>query len=113
MHWFTTAGNGGIRDAGNRPGDDAMCGNAVMYDAGKIITFGGSVGYQDRPGTTRSVLITLTGTTVTTKTVGPLTNPRVHSTGVVLPDGKVLALGGQAEGRLFQDVGAAFEVGAP
>ncbi|KAJ5223936.1 hypothetical protein N7468_008478 [Penicillium chermesinum] len=45
MNWYHTQGNGNVSPAGTRANaDDAMSGNAVMYDAvaGKIITFGGS-----------------------------------------------------------------------
>lgn len=48
MNWYDTNGAGGQAAAGNRTGDgDAMCGNAVMYDAtaGKILVVGGSINY--------------------------------------------------------------------
>jgi galactose oxidase len=83
-----------------------------MYDAGKIITFGGATAYADADATTRSVLITLVGTTVTTKTVGSMGRARSFGTGVALPDGKVLAIGGQARPVPFSDATAAFETGA-
>ena len=44
MNWYTTTGSGTTKPAGQRGTDaDAMCGNAVMYDAanGKILTAGG------------------------------------------------------------------------
>lgn len=48
MNWYSTNGTGNQTAAGDRVGDgDAMCGNAVMYDAtaGKILVTGGSVDY--------------------------------------------------------------------
>jgi galactose oxidase len=111
MNWFTTAGQGGARDAGDRPGADAMCGNAVMYDAGKIITFGGAPAYSESAAVANSVLITLTGTTVATKTVGALKRARGFAHGIVLPDGKVLAVGGQARPNPFSDDDPALEAG--
>ena len=48
MNWYDTNGEGSQVGAGNRTGDDdAMCGNAVMYDAiaGKILVTGGAVDY--------------------------------------------------------------------
>jgi hypothetical protein len=89
-----------------------MCGNSVMYNTGKIITFGGAPDYQASTATTNSVLLTLTGTTVAIKTVGPLNRARSFATGVALPDGKVLAIGGQANPQPFDDNTAAFETGA-
>lgn len=44
MNWYGTSGSGSVASAGLRGNAaDAMCGNAVMYDAvaGKIVTFGG------------------------------------------------------------------------
>ena len=48
MNWYDTNGAGNQTAAGNRTGDgDAMCGNAVMYDAtaGNILVVGGSINY--------------------------------------------------------------------
>lgn len=48
MNWYGTNGTGSHGAAGPRVGDgDAMCGNAVMYDAtaGKILVIGGSIDY--------------------------------------------------------------------
>ena len=48
MNWYDTTGTGSHEPAGNRTGDvDAMCGNAVMYDAtaGKLLVVGGSINY--------------------------------------------------------------------
>lgn len=116
MNWFTTAGAGGARDAGTRPGDHAMCGAAVMYDAGKIITFGGATAYNvaknGAVATATSVLITLTGTQVATKVVGDLNKARSYVNGVVLPDGKVLAIGGEFKPIPFNDQTPVYETGA-
>jgi galactose oxidase len=112
MNWFTTADKGGARDAGRRPGSDAMNGNAVMYDAGKILTFGGSQAYEGIGATSNTILISLTGTNVTTKPVGAMKRARAFASGVVLPDGKVLVVGGQAMPMIFTDTTAAMECGA-
>ena len=43
MHWVTTNGNGSVQNSVFRGNDeDAMNGNAVMYDIGKILTLGGA-----------------------------------------------------------------------
>ncbi len=52
MNWYDTNGTGNHVAAGNRTGDsDAMCGNAVMYDAtaGQILVVGGSSNYVFTP----------------------------------------------------------------
>ena len=46
MHWIDVEGNGSVTVAGERSDDaDAMNGNALMYDIGKILTLGGSPTY--------------------------------------------------------------------
>ena len=60
MHWITTTGQGEVTDAGRRSDEEHMAGNAVMFDAGKILVcaggpqFGGS-----RPATDAAQLITI------------------------------------------------------
>ena len=52
MNWYGTNGSGSQVAAGARADDsDAMCGNAVMYDAtaGKILVIGGSIDYVRLP----------------------------------------------------------------
>ena len=51
MNWITTTGNGSITSAGLRSDSpDAMNGDAVMYDVGKILTVGGATAYENNPG---------------------------------------------------------------
>jgi galactose oxidase len=117
MNWITTSGAGTITGAGNRADSgDAMNGNAVMYDVGKILTFGGAPVYQDAgtvknsQATRRAYTLDITagrGQPVVTTRVGDMAYARVFGNGVVLPDGTVLALGGQQHPEPFTDTGAA------
>jgi galactose oxidase len=96
MNWYSTAGTGGVTPAGLRGDDtDAMNGNAVMYDAGKILTVGGAPSYEQNNATTNAYVLTITGNTVTTRKVAPMANARAFHNSVVLPDGKVVVFGGQ------------------
>ncbi len=96
MNWYSTAGTGGVTPAGNRADDvDAMNGNAVMYDAGKILTVGGSTSYENVNATASAYALSISGTTVTARRVGSMANPRAFHNSVVLPDGKVVVFGGQ------------------
>ncbi|KAJ5168687.1 uncharacterized protein N7482_004281 [Penicillium canariense] len=110
MNWYGTADSGSTTPAGSRTGDeDAMCGNAVMYDTGKILTFGGSPWYETRNATTNAAIITIDK---------PDQNPSVQQAGngmfyqrtfhssVVLPDGSVFVHGGQDVGLPFNESGA-------
>ena len=104
MHWIDTAGAGSWTSAGLR-GDDghAMNGNAVMYDAGKILTLGGSPNYESSTATSNAYRIDITGASpVVTKLAG-LANARAFANSVVLPDGKVLVVGGQSFAEPFSD----------
>jgi galactose oxidase len=97
MHWFDTTGRGSYKSAGTRPGVDGMNGNAVMYDAvkGKILTVGGGVAYDSRPAHADAAIVTLTGMTVTSKKIGAMQYKRAFAMAPVLPDGKVVVIGGQ------------------
>jgi len=116
MHWITTAGAGSITTAGDR-GDspDAMNGNAVMFDVGKILAVGGATAYQDFPpvtnvqATSRAYVIDITGgpaEPVAVSRVSDMAYARSFCNSVVLPDGTVLVLGGQQHPQAFTDTGA-------
>jgi galactose oxidase len=98
MNWYSTTGAGGVTPAGTRGDDhDAMNGNAVMYDAGKILTIGGAPSYENTNATTNAYVLTLNGVgnTVSTRKVASMANARAFHNSVVLPDGKVAVFGGQ------------------
>jgi galactose oxidase len=96
MNWYTTSGTGGVSAAGTRSDDgDAMNGNAVMYDAGKILTIGGAPSYEQSNATANAYVLTINGSTVSTRKVAPMANTRAFPNSVVLPDGKVAVFGGQ------------------
>ncbi|KAI1322258.1 hypothetical protein F5Y16DRAFT_49826 [Xylariaceae sp. FL0255] len=109
MNWYNvTSTNGSYTPAGNRGTDsDAMCGTATMFDAvaGLILTTGGSPDYQDAYSTTNANLITLgnAGATPKVQALPSMTNQRIFHNAVVLPDGTVLVMGGQAYGDPFSD----------
>jgi galactose oxidase len=108
-NWITTTGNGSITGAGNR-GDsaDAMNGNAVMYDIGKIFTVGGATAYQDAEATNRAYTIDISGgpsKPVAFARTSDMAYARAFNNSVVLPDGKVLVVGGQQYAEPFTDTG--------
>ncbi|PPK68436.1 discoidin domain-containing protein [Actinokineospora auranticolor] len=104
MHWVSTTGNGAVTDAGLR-GDspDAMNGNAVMYDVGKILTVGGATAYQDADATTRAYTVDIATTPPTVRRVGDMARGRAFANSVVLPDGSVVVIGGQERPVPFSD----------
>ncbi|KAJ5094744.1 hypothetical protein N7456_010605 [Penicillium angulare] len=106
MNWYGSSGTGTQQGAGQRTGDqDAMCGNAVMYDNGKILTFGGSPWYEDKNATTNANIISLDkpdqDATVLSNAGGGMHYARTFHSSVVLPDGSVFVNGGQSYGVPF------------
>jgi len=119
MNWISTTGTGSIVGAGNRgTSPHSMNGNAVMYDIGKILTVGGATAYQDvSPSAVNvqahrraDVVDISAGPTlpVVTTRVSDMAYQRVFANSVVLPDGKVLMVGGQQHPQPFTDTGAVF-----
>jgi galactose oxidase len=110
-NWITTTGTGSITSAGDRADSaDAMNGNAVMYGIGNILTVGGATAYQGAQATSRAYTIDISGgpnKPVAFARTSDMTYTRAFSTSVVLPDGKVLVVGGQQYAQPFTDTGAA------
>ncbi|MER7761849.1 discoidin domain-containing protein [Streptomyces sp. NPDC097619] len=104
MNWITTTGNGSITPVGPRAdSQDAMTGNAVAYDIGKLLTLGGSPAYENSPATRRAYTVAVEGTAVRAARTGDMRHPRAFGNSVVLPDGKVAVFGGQAYPVPFSD----------
>ena len=116
LNWFTASGDGTTTPAGRRSDAPVMMhGNAVMYDAGKILTVGGGPNYQEdlddtaRPATPRAYTLDIGGgpdQPVDVRRVGDMAEPRAFANSVVLPDGSVVVTGGQHRARLFTDTAA-------
>ncbi|KIV81247.1 hypothetical protein PV11_08673 [Exophiala sideris] len=107
MNWFFVNGSGSYAPAGLRSdAEDSMCGNAVMYDIGQILTVGGSSSYDNSSGHYASQIITLgsdANSPVRVVRASEMVYPRVQANSVVLPSGEVFVTGGQAFSNLFTD----------
>ncbi|CAG7561253.1 unnamed protein product [Fusarium equiseti] len=120
MNWYYTDGQeGNVKSARQRISDrgvapDAMCDNAVMFDAvkGKILTNGGTPDYQDSDATADSHIITIGSpgikATVSYASEG-LFHARVFHSSVVLPNGNVFITGGQQYAIPFADTTSVLE----
>ncbi|KAI1425433.1 hypothetical protein F5Y12DRAFT_714282 [Xylaria sp. FL1777] len=113
MNWYNVSGSGSYTAAGTRAADgDAMCGNAVMFDAvsGSILSAGGSPSYQDSNATPNAHLIKLgsVGGAATVTKLPSMAYARAFANGVALPDGTVLVVGGQSYPVPFTDTTPAF-----
>ncbi|MFE7512564.1 discoidin domain-containing protein [Streptomyces sp. NPDC057540] len=104
MNWITTTGDGSITSAGNRAdSQDAMTGNAVPYDIGRVLTLGGSPAYDNTPATRRAYTVSVDGDQARAARTGDMAYPRAFGNSVVLPDGKVAVFGGQSYPVPFSD----------
>ena len=109
MNWFDVdaAGAGAVTPAGYRGDDkDAMNGDAVMYDIGKILTTGGSPAYGNSTASGRAYTIDINGGGATVTGTGPMAYRRAFHNSVVLPDGKVVVTGGQSYAVPYSDAGS-------
>ncbi|WP_308401598.1 discoidin domain-containing protein [Streptomyces roseoverticillatus] len=105
MNWIDTTGNGTITPAGTRADSpDAMNGNAVSYDIGKLLTLGGATAYENVNAGRRAYTVDLgDGARPVSKRTGDMGYARSFSNSVVLPDGKVAVFGGQSYPVPFSD----------
>ncbi|MFF3402358.1 discoidin domain-containing protein [Streptomyces sp. NPDC002659] len=109
LNWISTAGDGSITAAGTRADSpDAMNGNAVAYDIGKLLTLGGATAYENVKATRRAYTVDLNGggKPVSART-GDLAHARAFANSVVMPDGKVAVFGGQSYPVPFSDATSA------
>jgi galactose oxidase len=107
MNWISVDGTGSITSAGTRAdATDEMNGDAVMYDVGKILAVGGATAYSNVDATSAAYVIDINGSSPVVTKVGSMANARSFATGVVLPDGEVLVVGGQSHAVPFTDTTA-------
>ena len=106
MNWYTITGKGGWKEAGTRTpsdgitDDDAMCGEAVMYDAvgGHIVTFGGATWYEKGGRASNNAFVLTLGepnATVEVERVERMSHNRTYASAIVVPNGDVFVSGGQ------------------
>ncbi len=87
---------------GKREADDPhrLYNTTVMYDVGKMLIAGGG-----KPALNSALTIDLNGTTPVISATEPMTYARSMQDSVVLPNGKVLVIGGNSSGVQFSDEG--------
>ena len=106
MSWISLDGNGSVLGSKLRGDDpDAMSGNAVMYDIGKILTVGGSRNYDGVISSSNVLDIDINageGNEVV-RQLDNMSYPRVFHNSVVLPSGEVVVVGGQKFAQPFSD----------
>ncbi len=112
MHWID------VRDVDSptvvnlgRRGDDtyAMNGTTVMFDVGKLLKVGGSRSYAGgTPASDKTYVIDINNETPVVTPAPGFKNARTMNNSVVLPNGKVLVVGGLDSAGIFSDAGARY-----
>lgn len=106
MHWIDPTGTGAVEPAGRRGDDEfSVSGTTVMYDASRVLKTGGGPGYDSVQANANTYVIDLAGG-ATVRKVAPMAYRRAFHNSVVLPDGRVVILGGQTYAVGFSDANA-------
>ncbi|MEM1293739.1 MAG: LamG-like jellyroll fold domain-containing protein [Verrucomicrobiota bacterium] len=108
MHWVDAEGNGSLTSTslnvpGSKDGEEA---GFVMYDIGKVLAPGGYISSSNRNATDAAYVVNFNVNPVEVRTLpGGMQQARQFANCVVLPNGEVLILGGNSQGRKFTDIG--------
>lgn len=106
MHWVDTTGNGQFISTsttlpdGYYPKDGAM----VMFGPGKILQSAGRT--YGASASNLAFVVDINGSTPTMTPTGSLKYARTFATGVILPTGEVMAIGGNTSQVKFSDEGS-------
>ena len=111
MHWIDLDQEGSLVEAApTNNGWYPKHGTTVMYDEGKLITAGGAIAGNNQASTNKTMLIDLNGTAPQVRQIAPMNFARKFLNGVMLPNGELLAVGGNTSGRKFNDSGTVYPV---
>ena len=112
MHWIDPAPGAVYPIPGTAAiprGNDtySMEGTTVMYDKGKILKVGGSTSYSKlTPASRKCFSMDINQYNVQVTNVGDMDYPRIMHNSVMLPDGRVIVVGGIDHAEPFSDTGA-------
>ncbi len=118
MNWFDADGVGSVNSAGVALSKNRQFGSSVMYRPGELLITGGvdpttasqvSEFGQSLYGTETALTVDINGATPTIEHAADMAHARVNHNAVVMPNGEVLVVGGEAWGYLFNDRFSAFE----
>jgi hypothetical protein len=108
LHEFDLTGEGSVTQVGTRNDQLRTWGTYVMYDKGKILVTGGSV-IRGEGATNTAVMIDIASETLEVKAAPSMTFERAFQSGVMLPTGDVLMVGGNTTGEQFTSEAAVLE----
>lgn len=106
MHVINTQGLGKITKVGPEMDDwYPKHGATVMYDEGKLLVAGGAVSGTDKSSTNRAMIVDISNEEPQVTAIAPMNYKRKFLSGVMLPTGEVLVIGGNTSGIKFNDSG--------
>lgn len=107
MHSLDLTGLGSITTIGphNAPwhAKEAV---AVMYDEAKLLVAGGATAMTDVTSVANAMTIDISGPAPVITQIAPMNSPRQYHNEVILPDGRVIVIGGNTNGEKFVDTSA-------
>jgi galactose oxidase len=108
MQWYDVSANGVIQAAGQLGTEFKGNGTFTMYDVGKLLVAGGNPihGSAQSPSIAKAYTIDINNNRVQAKQVPSMKYPRAYASSVIMPDGKVMIVGGIDNGLPFSDTGA-------
>ena len=116
MYYVDATGNGQLRDKGKLDvAGSPYDGTAVMYQPGKILQVGGSglnANLEAYHNSTKLIDIT-SGDPVVTEVADPVETGRIWADSVILPNGKVIIVGGSGKKNVLTDVAVRPEIWDP
>lgn len=110
LYWVDPTGgsSNNVAVIGPRIDNDRMrlWGTAMMYRPGQLLITGGRDMTLSPPATNEAIVINLNGAAPTVQRVAPMNYARVFHQALTLPNGEVLAVGGNTSALKFTDEGA-------
>lgn len=105
MHLFSTEAGGMTEDLGPSPftRKHLQFGTSTSYAPGKLLITGGADPRQTDVSTNEAMIVDLTSATPTPRTIKPMHETRTFHDAVVMANGEVLIVGGNGNGRVFND----------
>ncbi len=100
LYKFDLTGEGKVTQVGSRNDQMRTWGTSIMYDEGKILVTGGAK-IRGQGATNSAVAINLLGDVLEVKNAPSMAFARAFHSGVMLPTGEVLIVGGNSTGKQF------------
>ena len=107
MHSISTQGLGSVTKVGpENNGWYPKHGTTVMYEEGKLLVAGGAIAGNNTKSTNKAMIIDITREEPQVTQIAPMIHARKFQSGVMLPTGEVLVIGGNSSGIKFNDSGS-------